>query len=962
MRSHTVCATLVFCVFISLTLLVARPVLSQEIQPTTTVTVTPTDDIQALVDGHSAYTTFILTKGVYRLQSVTPKTNNTFIGEAGTILSGARLLTVFGQRGPYWVVENQQQQGKRFGRCETQRIQPPVNNCMLPEDLFFDDVLLTQVTSLSEVTPGTWYFDYATDTIFMADNPTNRKVEASVLPHAFQGSAQNVLIQGLIIEKYASPGQEGAIHGQTGHAGLRSRGWIVENNEIRWNHAIGIRLGEDMHVRNNVVHHNGQLGIGGSGSNVVIEGNEIAHNNIQGFHWHIGGGTKFVTTIDLVVRQNFVHHNFGPGLWSDVDNLNTLYEDNHVLANKTQGIFHEASYHAIIRNNLVEGNGFGDSIWHVGSGILVSSSPNVEIYGNQVLNNADGIGLIQDHTRIEGKFGPRELKNAHVHDNVILMAEGQTGIGVTNSDPAYVNERNNRFENNTYVLYGKYQGVFKRLSINYTIAQWQNFGQDVASNFIRFPSLDSSTTLWNPPDMELVPLPTSSRIEISPGSNIQTIVDSQPEGTAFTLKAGIHRLQHIRPKNGNKFIGEVGSILSGARELENFTQQGQYWIADNQIQQGPTFGLCDEQLELSGASCRHPEDLFLDNVPLVQVSKLADLEVGKWFFDYDADKIYLADNPKNRRVEASIIRHAFEGMAQNVFISGLIIEKYANPAQEGAVHSRVGHSGPLADGWTIQENEIRLNHGIGIRVGNFTKVLKNNIHHNGQLGVGGSGRNIQVIGNEIANNNTQGFAWDWESGGARFVWTNMLNIIGNDIHHNTGPGLYTNPENRSTHIEANRVAFNEGAGIRHSASYHAVIKGNIVEGNGFGERLGHNGAGILVTGSPDVEIVGNILTRNAYGILAVQTNRGDGHFGPRDIENFFVHDNIQILSPGKTGLRVLDSDLSFFTSRNNQFSHNIYMFFSHDELNKFHWLNKVMTASEWKDEQQDLDGKFVILP
>ncbi|MGB0910961.1 MAG: right-handed parallel beta-helix repeat-containing protein, partial [Nitrospirales bacterium] len=413
----------VFCLFVSLFpgLPIYEPAHAQISQ---TVMISPGDDIQALVTQHDRGTTFLLTKGIYRRQSITPKANNAFIGQPGAILSGAQLVTNFTKQNQNWVAQDQRQQGPRFGTCEMNRVIPPATTCMFPEDLFLDDVLLTQVTTLSEVSPGKWYFDYKADEIIMADDPSGRKVEASITPRAFQGSAPNVLIQGLIIEKYASPAQEAAIHGQTGRAGLRSRNWIVQENEVRWNHAMGIRLGEEMHIRKNFIHHNGQFGIGGSGKNILIEENEISFNNNQGFHWHTAGGTKFVGTVNLLVRHNFVHDNFGPGLWSDVDNLNTLYENNHVKNNQTQGIFHEASYDAIIRNNLVEGNGFGDSIWHVGSGILVSSSPNVEIYNNQVINNADGIGLIQVHTRVEGRFGPRELKNSSVHDNIIAMTEG----------------------------------------------------------------------------------------------------------------------------------------------------------------------------------------------------------------------------------------------------------------------------------------------------------------------------------------------------------------------------------------------------------------------------------------------------------------------------------------------------------------------------------------------------------
>ena len=75
-------------------------------------------------------------------------------------------------------------------------------------------------------------------------------------------------------------------------------------------------------------------------------------------YWE-AGGTKFARTRDLVVRRNFVHHNRGPGLWTDIDNVRTLYEANRVEDNGEAGILHEISYAAVIRNNVVRTKTFG---------------------------------------------------------------------------------------------------------------------------------------------------------------------------------------------------------------------------------------------------------------------------------------------------------------------------------------------------------------------------------------------------------------------------------------------------------------------------------------------------------------------------------------------------------------------------------------------------------------------------
>ena len=101
-----------------------------------------------------------------------------------------------------------------------------------PETVFVDNTPLKPVDSLSKVVPGTFYFDYAADKIYIADNPAGHTIEAGKLAYAFPGNAQNVTVQNLVIEKYDPPIQDGAIQG--------ARGWTIQDNEVRLNYAVGI--------------------------------------------------------------------------------------------------------------------------------------------------------------------------------------------------------------------------------------------------------------------------------------------------------------------------------------------------------------------------------------------------------------------------------------------------------------------------------------------------------------------------------------------------------------------------------------------------------------------------------------------------------------------------------------------------------------------------------------------------
>ncbi len=289
---------------------------------------------------------------------------------------------------------------------------------------------------------------------------------------AFAPAVNNVTVRNLIVEHFANPVQFGAISAEG-----RS-GWVIANNEARLNFGYGIRIGPGAQVLRNNVHHNGQLGIGGSGANdVLVEDNEIAYNNQNGNDpgWE-AGGTKFTVTDRLTVRKNWSHHNIGPGLWTDINNIHTLYENNVVEDNTQMGIFHEISYDAIIRNNIVRRNGAGFSTYIFGAGILIAASQNVEVYGNTLEGNADGIGAIQQNRpEMPSAYGPHIVVNLYVHDNDVTMTEGWTGAVQDVGDNAIFSSRNNRFLANTYHVSGVAQ-LFTWDNQELTLAQWQAKG------------------------------------------------------------------------------------------------------------------------------------------------------------------------------------------------------------------------------------------------------------------------------------------------------------------------------------------------------------------------------------------------------------------------------------------------------------------------------------------------------
>jgi hypothetical protein len=385
------------------------------------VHVHPGDDLIGAVRAAGNGGTVCFAPGTYRLtRPLQPRRGQTLVGQHA-VLDGSRVLHGFRRTPQGWVVGHQRQQGERNGECLGRS-----RACTYPDDVLRDGRPLTRVLRLTALRPGAYFFDYRHNRIYLYDDPAGHRIEAMLAPTAIlsrEGRAgANVTVRGFVVQHVASHAQHGAIE-------TTAPGWSILRNLVRVNHGAGITANGHVRIVGNRVLRNGQLGIGGTGDATYVARNVIAGNNTAGFDpgWE-AGGAKSALTDDLVVRHNRVYDNDGPGLWTDIDAQNTRYIDNVVRDNSRAGIFEEISAHAVVRGNVVTGNGHGCGVWLWGSGILVAASYDVEVADNRLRGNAEGIGLVQQNRGRSSVNGRRRiLHNVRIHDNVTWMSGGESG-------------------------------------------------------------------------------------------------------------------------------------------------------------------------------------------------------------------------------------------------------------------------------------------------------------------------------------------------------------------------------------------------------------------------------------------------------------------------------------------------------------------------------------------------------
>ncbi|GGV42046.1 right-handed parallel beta-helix repeat-containing protein [Streptomyces spectabilis] len=238
--------------------------------------------------------------------------------------------------------------------------------------------------------------------------------------YAFSGTARDVTIRHLTVQRFVAPNNEGVVNHDM------ADGWVIEHAKIQYNSGAGLMAGARQRVRASCLRANGQYGMnaykaGDSIKGLVVEGNEIVGNNTDDWERRkpgcgCTGGIKFWAVNEADIRGNWVHGNRGAGLWADNNNNDFRIENNVLEANDGAALMYETSYNAVIRNNTIRRNNWvegrrsakrGDDFPYAtvyvseagGEPRIRARTSKIEIYRNLMENNWSGITLWENADR-----------------------------------------------------------------------------------------------------------------------------------------------------------------------------------------------------------------------------------------------------------------------------------------------------------------------------------------------------------------------------------------------------------------------------------------------------------------------------------------------------------------------------------------------------------------------------------
>ena len=214
------------------------------------------------------------------------------------------------------------------------------------------------------------------------------------------GNQPGVTIEYMTIEKFLAQGNGAAINQNS------NTGWTLRYDTLTLNApGAGMIAGADNTLEHNCMTLNGQYGfqsfngnswgrdaMTGGPYNVTVKDNEISYNDTCDFEgtltnpaigWsnynpvpvryrnpHCGqvapdgneGGFKLWQTDGVTIKGNYIHNNWGPGVWADTNNANTTYVGNTITGNDDSAIIEEISYNFSITDNYLADNGWAGGL------------------------------------------------------------------------------------------------------------------------------------------------------------------------------------------------------------------------------------------------------------------------------------------------------------------------------------------------------------------------------------------------------------------------------------------------------------------------------------------------------------------------------------------------------------------------------------------------------------------------
>lgn len=360
----------------------------------------------------------------------------------------------------------------------------------------------------------------------------------------------------------------------------------------------------------------------------------------------------------------------------------------------------------------------------------------------------------------------------------------------------------------------------------------------------------------------------------SPLRTIGEAVDRAHEGDTVVVHAGSYHESIKLETSGVTLMAAPRATvwLDGSRPVTNWTPTAGTWVSSGwtpEFDSSPTYswGQPDNDAEnwqfinRAHPMAAHPDQVWMDEAPLVQVGSLGEVRPGTFFVDEPGDQLFVGSDPTGRDVRASAIAKGLSVRAADTLVTGIGVRRFANS---------VPHMGAVtieAPRVTFQDVEIAENGTGGLHVmERDVRLVGVSLVDNGMVGMTASGADgLLLDGLRVTGNNREQFNPSPSAGGAKIGRGSDVVVRNSLFDHNLATGLWFDESVYGIEVVGSRMTNNASHGISLELSGKVLLAGNVVAGN-----LGH---GVKVNDTSSVTMWNNTFTGNHREINVVQDDR-----------------------------------------------------------------------------------------
>ncbi len=305
--------------------------------------------------------------------------------------------------------------------------------------------------------------------------------------------------------------------------------------------------------------------------------------------------------------------------------------------------------------------------------------------------------------------------------------------------------------------------------------------------------------------------------------------------------------------------------LKGSVPVTGFAQSGTTWVKS-----GWSSALCHTCYSSSAIDPAYPaaglpDQVFVDGVPLTQVTRSNDVTPGTFYVDVRGHRLLLGDNPAGHTVEATnqAIAMQFERTSSGSRLLGIGVMQYGPHFDFDQPAMVIGNATNLtfendAFDWSATRGLSVLQPGGVVELSTFLYNGANGLHANRADG-------FLVSGDHFAYNNYEHFSIASTASASiaamKVTYTQNAVVQWNVFDDNDSNAIWFDLDGYNVTIAHNWIARNAGMGVMYEVSSRADITGNLITDSGRD--------GVRISGSTNTQVSSNWLLDNNGAQLGV---------------------------------------------------------------------------------------------